>query len=280
MRSTKLTIAMLLLASTGAAFAGGGTLPAEFDEATPDINRLFSYFGGVTSWTIANDPHVIHSGGSCRVNINFAPSIFNANGVGLGSYLVTGPALDVPSDADYFSITVESPSQGTLSLSVTIREDDNNDGVIDLGNGDDEWVALAQFLQPGTNVYNIPFSQFVESGAGDGNGVKNFTTSGTLAYIVTFETRSTNPGGIITTPVTMFIDHAGFYTGPQSIPAPSCPGDATGDLAVNVDDLNAILAAWNTTVGVGSPIDLAGGDGFVGVDDLNVVLAHWGAGCG
>lgn len=279
MHSTRHINAMLLLAFTGAAFAGGGTLPAEFDESTPDINRLFSYFGGVTSWTIANDPHVIHTGGSCRVNINFAPSIFNANGVGLGSYLVSGAALDVPADADYFSITVESPSQGTLSLSVTIREDDNNDGVIDLGNGDDEWVALAQFLQPGTHVYNIPFTQFVESGAGDGNGVKNFTTSGALAYIVTFETRSTNPGGLITIPVTMFIDHAGFFTGPQSIPASSCPGDATGDLTVNVDDLNAVLAAWNTVVGIGAAVDLAGADGFVGVDDLNVVLGSWATVC-
>src|SRR5690606_33271936 len=59
----------------------------------------------------------------------------------------------------------------------------------------------------------------------------------------------------------------------------ACAGDASGDGMVDVDDLNAVLAAWNTNVGVGSPIDLAGNDGFVGVDDLNAVLANWNTAC-
>ncbi len=65
---------------------------------------------------------------------------------------------------------------------------------------------------------------------------------------------------------------------------PACTGDITGTLGlpdgqVGVDDLNAILAAWNTAVPPGSPLDLAGNDGHIDVNDLNVILANWQA-CG
>ncbi|MEZ6211474.1 MAG: hypothetical protein R3B46_09555 [Phycisphaerales bacterium] len=64
----------------------------------------------MTSWSIANSPNVIHTGDSCQVNINFVSSFFNANGVGLGSNLVTGAALECArADADTFSLTVNRP---------------------------------------------------------------------------------------------------------------------------------------------------------------------------
>ncbi|MCA9283541.1 MAG: hypothetical protein KDA30_16075, partial [Phycisphaerales bacterium] len=120
----------------------------------------------------------------------------------------------------------------------------------------------------------------VDSGGGDGNGIQNFTTSSTMAYIINFETRASNPGGLITVPVTMYIDHVGFYTGPQSIPTPSCPGDiANNDSMVDVDDLNAILSVFGSSVGPGDPRDLANADGIIDVDDLNVILANFGATC-
>jgi len=70
----------------------------------------------------------------------------------------------------------------------------------------------------------------------------------------------------------------------QIIMIPVCPGDVTGaggapDGMVDVDDLNAILSAWGTSVGVGSPLDLANDDGVIDVDDLNVVLSNWGSNC-
>ena len=61
--------------------------------------------------------------------------------------------------------------------------------------------------------------------------------------------------------------------------APACAGDVNGSGGVDVDDLNAILSAWGTNVGIGDPRDLANGDGVVDVDDLNVVLGNWGASC-
>lgn len=74
---------------------------------------------------------------------------------------------------------------------------------------------------------------------------------------------------------TVRIDNISITT----VSAPSCPGDVAGadgpDGQVNIDDLNAILAAWGVVVGVGSPLDVANNDGWVSIDDLNVVLANW-----
>nr|AQQ75102.1 hypothetical protein [uncultured bacterium] len=56
---------------------------------------------------------------------------------------------------------------------------------------------------------------------------------------------------------------------------PTCAGDITGDGMTNVDDLNQVLGAWNSSVGVGDPRDVAGNDGFINVDDLNVILSNW-----
>ncbi|MCA9283265.1 MAG: hypothetical protein KDA30_14630 [Phycisphaerales bacterium] len=65
----------------------------------------------------------------------------------------------------------------------------------------------------------------------------------------------------------------------QGVTPQPCTGDVTGDQFVDVDDLNAILSAWNSSVEPGSALDLANADGFVDVDDLNVVLANWGLDC-
>lgn len=58
-----------------------------------------------------------------------------------------------------------------------------------------------------------------------------------------------------------------------SIEAPACPADVTGNGAVDVDDLLAVLAAWGT----GDPAADIVPDGIVNVDDLLVILASWGA---
>lgn len=60
-------------------------------------------------------------------------------------------------------------------------------------------------------------------------------------------------------------------------PAP-CTGDITGDSAVNVDDLNAVLGAWQLSVPANTGPD-ASGDGVVNVDDLNIVLSNWQGAC-
>lgn len=62
-------------------------------------------------------------------------------------------------------------------------------------------------------------------------------------------------------------------------PVVNCPGDTNNSNTVDIDDLNDVLAVFNTSVGIGAPADLANDDGFVDIDDLNVVLANWGTSC-
>ena len=62
-------------------------------------------------------------------------------------------------------------------------------------------------------------------------------------------------------------------------PAPACPGDASGDNAVDFSDLNAVLVAFGQSGAPGfTPADLDG-DGSVGFSDLNAVLALFGTSC-
>ncbi|MCA9310407.1 MAG: S8 family serine peptidase, partial [Phycisphaerales bacterium] len=56
---------------------------------------------------------------------------------------------------------------------------------------------------------------------------------------------------------------------------PSCPGDATGDMMVDFDDLNEVLINWGTA---GPDGDLDGSNS-VDFDDLNLVLSNWGNAC-
>ncbi|MCA9306109.1 MAG: hypothetical protein KDA16_06225 [Phycisphaerales bacterium] len=57
-----------------------------------------------------------------------------------------------------------------------------------------------------------------------------------------------------------------------------CPGDATDNHMVDVDDLNLVLSSWGNTVPPGSIGDLVC-DGVIDVDDLNQVLSNWGSSC-
>ncbi|MAB83173.1 MAG: hypothetical protein CMJ24_07020 [Phycisphaerae bacterium] len=52
-----------------------------------------------------------------------------------------------------------------------------------------------------------------------------------------------------------------------------CPGDITGDAAVGVNDLLAVIAAWGSSDGD------ADGNGTTNVDDLLIVIGNWNATC-
>ena len=72
----------------------------------------------------------------------------------------------------------------------------------------------------------------------------------------------------------------GGFWWPTTPATPPCPGDiANNDAMVDVDDLNAILSVFGTTVGIGDPRDVANNDGFIDVDDLNVILGNFGTTC-
>ncbi len=62
-------------------------------------------------------------------------------------------------------------------------------------------------------------------------------------------------------------------------PVPSCPGDIDESGTVDASDLNALLAAWQAPVDIGSSLDVANDDGMVDVDDLIVLLNNLGLHC-
>lgn len=61
----------------------------------------------------------------------------------------------------------------------------------------------------------------------------------------------------------------------QSATTP-CPGDADGNLVVNLDDLNIVLSNFGSNSSEGD----VNGDGSVDLDDLNEVLSSFGTSCG
>ena len=58
-----------------------------------------------------------------------------------------------------------------------------------------------------------------------------------------------------------------------------CPADLTGDGAVNLADLNLVLANFGTASGATLGTGDANGDGAVDLADLNIVLASFGSTC-
>jgi hypothetical protein len=224
LRITATTIGMAIPAAVLAA----PPLPNEFDDPAHALDPLFAYFGGVVNWGTNPSGTTIHSGDSLEVWALLVDDIFNVAGFAVGTFGTTPPALDVPAGADTFSMTIEAPSEGQLSFAVTLREDDNGDGLIDANNFDDQWESPTILLEPGIHVYNIPLSMFADADADVGNNVQNFDTTTRVAYMLTFETRDAYPGGRIVGPVSFLIDHVGLYDGPQELPGPSAPTPAFG----------------------------------------------------
>jgi len=238
-------IAALFLAGASAAPAlAQPGLPCEFSAANTQLSPLYSYFGGVNGFGGWVSATTIHSGYSMYIWANFQhDNLFRIAGFAIGNLAIARPALATAPNADTFSITVQSPAQGRLAMLITVREDDNNDGIIDPAGDDDEWETAPLMLLPGTNVYNLPLNAFSDANPGNGNDARNFTTTNRMGFILTFESRATFPGGIIETPIAMRIDHAGFYPGPQTIPTPCGTADFNNDGDTGTDqDIEAFFA--------------------------------------
>lgn len=257
--------------------AAGATFPSDFETAPSQVSRLYSYFGGVSSFAVALSNETVFSGQSQQLTINFLPSSFATNGVGVGSLGIAAPSLSQNPANNTFSVTIKGPAGGTLAMYVTIREDDNASGTIDIVNGDDEWESPEMILLAGIHTYNIPYTSFALSGEGSGNLVRNFNNTPRMAFLVNFETRANLPGGLITTPTVLHFDHLGFFPGPQT-PPPSCVADINDDSMVSGADLSVLLAQFGQSVTPGSGGDI-NDDGMVSGADLSVLLAEFGIGC-
>jgi len=287
-RITTTMFASTLLAFSGAAALAGPTLPNEFNSTDQAIGPMFAYFGGVTAWGTTPISTVIYEGNSIEVWADLVDDAFPFAGFGVGSFGVNPPALDIDPNVDTFSVTIESPASGQLSVFAVLREDDNGDGVIDVNDGDDEWESPVIMLQPGVNVYNIALADFDDVNPGEGNDTQNFTSVGRMGYFLVFETFDTYPGGRVTGHVSMIVDHLGLYVGAQEAPQQeTCDlvSNATfappGDGMIDGADLAFLLGEWGRNPG--SIADMVNGatfqppaDGVVDGADLAFLLSAWG----
>lgn len=290
-RIRSLTFCTLAAGALAASAAAQPTLNNDFEITGSMYNKLFSYFGGVASYAVAPSPNLVYSGQSAQLTINYQPdAIFSSAACAIGSYLLTGAALNREPGADTFSITIDAgasiPAGKQLRLLVTLREDDDGDGAIDILGADDEWKSTGGggiVLMPGRNVYNIPFPSFLDTDPDTGNGVRNFNTAGAMGLILEFQTRRAFPGGAIEVPVTLHLDHAGLFAGAQTIPSsqPQCPADFDDSGTVDATDIFVYLDAWfaqsgHSGEGLSADVD---GSGDVSATDIFVFLDEWFTPC-
>lgn len=255
-------------------------LPNDFESPGAAFSPLFSYGGGVASFGATPSATTVYSGASLDCSANLVhPPFFRVVGFSVGSYLIARPHLSVPAAPTHFSITVKSdlPAGKVMSMLITLREDDDNNGLIEVLDADDEWEpALPVMLAPGINTYNLPLSAFELTNPGAGNGLQNFTTTQRMGVLITFETRGSYPGGLVEIPVSFGIDHAGIYAAAQiPPPPPMCAADFNQIGGVTIDDLFAFLNAWFSGL-PGADFNHLGG---VTIDDLFLFLNAWFVGC-
>lgn len=269
--------------------------PNDFEPGSPMLDPVSSYFGGVASFGVRPSTQALFSGRSLELWANFQPDVFfNIAGFQVGGLSIPRANLGFAASASTFSVTVKPPATGRLNMIVSIREDDDGDGVLD-SEADDFWESAPILLSTATQVYNIPLSTFTISNPGSGNGVRETGTSPRLGIVLTFETRPTLPGGTVEFPVALQIDHLGIYAGNQTLPTPpACPADldndgslsngGTQDGAVDINDLLFFLAAFEGGAlqgdldNDGDPV-LGTPDGAVTIDDLLFFLARFEGGC-
>jgi len=268
--------AVLLSAFTAASHAQQ-TIPSEFDSPTNSLDRLYA-LGGVGSFQVSQSSDVIYEGGSYRLDIDFNSSgAFSFSSVGLGVLNSGAAGFMTEPGGDTMSITVRMPETivGGLELTVTLRDDDNNDGAVNVADDDDEWVSQPVPLAPGVAVYNIPLAAFEDINGGTGNDLPDFATGPVGAMILSFQTATSMPDGRIEVPITIHIDHVGVYVGSQTLPGNDCAADTNGDGMLTPADFTAWIAAFNAM----SPECDQNGDGSCSPADFTAWIANFNAGC-
>ncbi len=133
------------------------------------------------------------------------------------------------------------------------------------------------FIYDGNFDDDSPLADLLDYGLGNGNA-PNGTPNGTsLIEVMLFEGDTYH---FVVSSWASYTDeqvYTNTITGPGRlmIAGINCEGDANFDYIVDFEDLNAVLANWNT---VGPDGDVTG-NGFVDFDDLNAVLSNWNQNC-
>ena len=269
-------IAFTTVAALSASALAQPTFPNECDSTATRFLALAAYFGGVSAFGVEIVPTALHSGGSLRCWANFRhDNFFRIAGFTVGASTIARPAFSTPAVPAFFSLAVDVPNlQGKqLKLRLVLREDDNNNGIIDAIEEDDEWEASVILSTPGVRTINIPLASFVDTNPLTGNDTKEFATINRIGINITFETRQDLPGGIIEVPVSLRVDHVGLYDVAQSIPV-SCRADFDTNGLLSAQDIFDFLNAW---FALDHRADFT--PGVLDVQDIFDYLNAWFAGC-
>jgi hypothetical protein len=200
-----------------------------------------------------------HAGGLSRIALDSTTS---------------GPAkyqIDFHAEAESLDLPLGSGGHAQVDLALTVtspirfRFEADTIDIVDLlrvsfnGNAADAWY------DGGTGLYGGTFPPLFSHGNPLPTGWDTYIDAGIL------------PAGSYEVSVFVFssISH-GSGTRSEGTASLSVQllGDTDGDGLVGTQDLNAVLAMWNTSGAVDADLD---GDGYVGIADLNDVLAGWGS---
>ncbi|MCA9311205.1 MAG: hypothetical protein KDA21_08365 [Phycisphaerales bacterium] len=133
------------------------------------------------------------------------------------------------------------------------------------------------YIYRGTFNPSDQLTNLLDYGLGNGNA-PNGTPNGTsLIEVMLFEGQTYHFVVSQWASYTNGQMYTNTITGPGRlmIAGLNCVGDSNFDYVVDFDDLNTVLANWNTT----GPEGDVNGSGFVDFDDLNDVLSNWNVNC-
>ncbi len=220
--------------------------------------------------------------GSAAINIHLGQQ--GSGGVTFGPPAVSLPTGSSPSglvvrdfDGDGF---LDLATANTGSASVSVFYSDGTGGFVDAG-----------FLFAGTAAQSIAAADIDQNGLPDLIVTNPSVQTITILQAKADRTFSRSTVQIPFRPSRLTVVNANAdgrpdlivtsQTAAQSIvllnttSAAPCPGDVSGDLRVNLQDLNLVLANFGTDATRGD----ANGDGKVTLADLNIVLANFGSIC-
>ncbi len=118
---------------------------------------------------------------------------------------------------------------------------------------------------PATLAQNFDVSWYTIDGGGGTSAGSGFAVTGTIGQ----PDAGVMAGG-------GFEIKGGFWPGPQFV-GPPMPGDLDADGDIDLDDYNAFLAAYGSTVGdpAYNPSADFDGDNFIGMTDFGIWYGHY-----
>ncbi len=226
--------------------------------------------GQVPGWTVTNDPSLFTGAWEAVVPI---VTVFNGN--------VANPFEDATPDGAFAYVTDNPafPNQDAPLSDVDGGPTRLISPVIDLS-GTDAFISYAYWVFSDIGIHDVLVVEVSNDGGSSWSSVESlgetegaWTTSGFLVGSVVPPTSQVRVRFLAADVPSDSVTEMGIDDFVVTGLICSCPQDLDGNGEVNVTDLLALLAAWNTNPGGPPDFD---GNGAVDVSDLLALLAAWG----